>query len=110
MTQAGAMCGSTSTIRSPSAHYIQIEEDLDRFTGSTKLGEDYVASGTLMLKLLPGLDLHLPFVFGHLQQPFGSSLTGTIGPFAAVDGAAVNVATEDRYYRGLGGVSPYPWL
>jgi hypothetical protein len=50
------------------AHSIQLQEDLDRFAGSTKLGEDYVASGTLVLKPLRGLDLHLPMVFGHLQQ------------------------------------------
>jgi hypothetical protein len=40
-------------------------------------------------------------VFTQSGQPFGSSLTGAIGPFAAVDGATVNVATEDRYYVGF---------
>jgi hypothetical protein len=82
-------------------HYIQLEEDLDRFPGSAKLGEDYITGGTLMLKPLPGLDLHLLGVFGHLQQPFGPSLTGTIGPFKNIQGATVNVTTEDRYYVGF---------
>jgi hypothetical protein len=82
-------------------HYIQLEEDLDRFAGSPKLGEDYLAGATVMLKPLPGLDLHFPLVFGHLQQPFGPFLTGTIGPFAGVQGATLNVATEDRYYVGF---------
>ena len=52
-------------------HYIQLEEDLDRFQNSTKLGEDYIAGATLMLRPIPGLDLHLLGVFGHLQAPFG---------------------------------------
>jgi len=83
------------------AHYIQLEEDLDRFTGSAKIGEDYLTGGTLMLKPIPGLDLHLLGILGHLQQPFGPSLTGSIGPFVAVQGATTNVRTEDRYYVGF---------
>jgi len=83
------------------AHYIQLEEDLDRFPGSTKLGEDYLTGGTLMLKPLPGLDLHLIGLYGHLQQPFGPSLTGSIGPFIADQGATINVTTESRYYLGF---------
>jgi hypothetical protein len=83
------------------AHYIQLEEDLDRFNGSVKIGEDYLTGGTLMLKPLPGLDLHLLGLFGHLQAPFGPSLTGSIGPFMAVQGATTNVRTEDRYYVGF---------
>ena len=35
-------------------HYIQLEEDLNRFQGSTKLGEDYIAGATLMLRLSRG--------------------------------------------------------
>src|SRR5918992_188625 len=31
-------------------YYVQLEEDLDRFTGSTKIGEDYLTGGTLMLR------------------------------------------------------------
>ncbi|MGH8065990.1 MAG: hypothetical protein ACRERE_12325 [Candidatus Entotheonellia bacterium] len=83
------------------ALYIQLEEDLDRFTGSAKVGEDYIAGGTLMLKPLPGLDLHLLGLFGHLQQPFGPSLTGTIGPFIGLQGGTTNIATEARYYLGF---------
>jgi hypothetical protein len=83
------------------AHYIQLEEDLDRFTGSTKLGEDYIAGVTLMVKPLSGLDLHLLGIYGHLQQPFGPSLTGTIGPFMNIQGATTNVTTESRYYLGF---------
>jgi hypothetical protein len=82
-------------------HYIQLEEDLDRFAGSPKLGEDYLAGGTLMLKPIRGLDLHLLGVFGHLQQPFGPFLTGTIGPFMNLRDGTLNVATEDRYYVGF---------
>jgi hypothetical protein len=55
-------------------HYIQLEEDLDRFRGSPKVGEDYIAAMTLMLKPIPGLDLHLLGVYGHLQAPFGPNL------------------------------------
>ena len=40
-------------------HYIQLEEDLDRFQNGAKLGEDYIAGATLMLRPIPGLDLHL---------------------------------------------------
>jgi hypothetical protein len=82
-------------------HYIQLEEDLDRFRGSTKLGEDYIAGMTLMLSPLPGLDVHLLGVYGHLQAPFGASLFIGIGPFNEVIGDTTNVTTEDRYYIGF---------
>ena len=82
-------------------HYIQLEEDVDRFQGSTKLGEDYIAAATLMLRPLPGLDLHLLGVFGHLQAPFGLSLLTGAGPFNGIIGDATNVTTEDRYYVGF---------
>jgi uncharacterized Zn finger protein len=35
-------------------HYIQLKEDIDRFQGSTKLGEDYIAGATLMLRPIRG--------------------------------------------------------
>ena len=82
-------------------HYIQLEEDLDRFQGSAKLGEDYIAGATLMLRPLPGLDLHLLGVFGHLQAPFGPNLLNGAGPFNWITGDATNVTTEDRYYVGF---------
>jgi hypothetical protein len=82
-------------------HYIQLEEDLDRFQGSPKLGEDYIAGATLMLKPMPGLDLHLLGVFGHLQAPFGPTLLIGAGPFNGIIGDATNVTTEDRYYVGF---------
>ena len=52
-------------------YYAQLEEDLDRFHGSTKIGEDYLTGGTLMLKPLSGLDLHFIGVYAHGQAPFG---------------------------------------
>jgi hypothetical protein len=82
-------------------HYIQLEEDVDRFRSSTKLGEDYIAGATLMLRPLPGLDLHLLGVFGHLQAPFGPILLIGAGPFNGIIGDATNVTTEDRYYIGF---------
>jgi hypothetical protein len=82
-------------------HYIQLEEDLDRFRGSTKLGEDYIAGITLMLKPLPALDLHLLGVYGHLQTPFGPTLLIGTGSFNGIIGDATNVTIEDRYYIGF---------
>jgi hypothetical protein len=82
-------------------HYIQLEEDVDRFRGSAKLGEDYIVGGTLMLRPISGLDLHLLGVFGHLQAPFGPNLLIGTGPFNEIFGDATNVTTEDRYYIGF---------
>ena len=82
-------------------HYIQLEEDVDRFQGSTKLGEDYITGATLMLRPIPGLDLHLLGVFGHLQAPFGPTLLIGAGPFNGIIGDATNVTTENRYYLGF---------
>jgi hypothetical protein len=82
-------------------HYIQLEEDVDRFAGSTKLGEDYIAGATLMLRPISGLDLHLLGVFGHLQAPYGPTLLIGTGPFNGITGDATNVTTEDRYYIGF---------
>jgi hypothetical protein len=81
-------------------YYVQLEEDLDRFTGSAKIGEDYIAGTTILLKPIPGLDFHIPFAFYHGQAPFGPALTGGGGPFNDVLGTT-NVATEDRYYIGF---------
>ena len=82
-------------------HYIQLEEDLDRFAGSAKLGEDYIVGATLMLRPLPGLDLHLLGIYGHLQAPFGPTLVIGAGPFNGIVGDDTNVRTEDRYYIGF---------
>ncbi|MGH8070326.1 MAG: hypothetical protein ACRERE_34835 [Candidatus Entotheonellia bacterium] len=79
--------------------YQQLEEDLDRFPGSAKLGEDYVAAATLMLKPIEGLDFHLLGIYTHIQNPI--SLTGTGDPFAAIAQDARNVTTESRYYLGF---------
>jgi hypothetical protein len=82
-------------------HYVQLEEDLDRFAGSAKIGEDYITGGTLMLKPVPGLDFHLLGIYGHSQAPFGPVLLGGGGPFNAVAGDSINVTTESRYYAGF---------
>jgi hypothetical protein len=81
--------------------YVQLEEDLDRFPGSTKIGEDYIAGATLMLKPLPGLDFHILGVYYHGQAPFGPALTGGGGPFNAIRADSTNVRTESRYYVGF---------
>ena len=83
------------------AFYSQLEEDLDRFTGSAKIGEDYITGGTLMLKPIAGLDLHLLGVYNHGQAPFGGSLTGGGGPFNGIQSDSLNVRTESRYYLGF---------
>jgi hypothetical protein len=89
-------------------HYVQLEEDLDVNQYNTQVnstifrrGEDYLTGGTLMLKPIPGLDLHLIGLYGHLQQPFGADLTGGGGPFNTVLGGPTNVTTESRYYLGF---------
>jgi hypothetical protein len=79
--------------------YQQFEEDLDRFTGSPQIGEDYVVGSTLMLKPIPNLDFHLIGLFGHFAAPFSS--TGTGSPFVGIAQDARNVDTEDRYYLGV---------
>jgi hypothetical protein len=81
--------------------YVQLEEDLDRYVGSTKIGEDYIAGGRVMLRPVSGLDLHLIGVYEHGQTPFGPALTGTNGPFDGIAGDTVNVRTESRYYLGF---------
>src|SRR6266511_4972404 len=92
-------------------HYIQLEEDLDVNSSNTlvnstitRRGEDYLAGGTLMLKPIPGLDLHLIGLYGHLHQPFGATdLGGTGGSSAwtALPSGTTNIATESRYYVGF---------
>ncbi len=83
-------------------YYVQLEEDLDRFVGSTKIGEDYLTGATLMLKPLPGLDLHLIGLYGHLHNPFGPQLLSTTGgQWPAITSDTVNVTTESRYYLGF---------
>jgi hypothetical protein len=82
-------------------YYVQLEEDVDRYPGSPKVGEDYLTGSTLMLKPLSGLDLHLLGVYFHGQAPFGPSLTGSGGPFDNVASDSLNVTTESRYYLGF---------
>jgi hypothetical protein len=82
-------------------YYAQLEEDLDRFAGSTKIGEDYITGATLMLKPLSGLDFHVLGIYNHGQAPFGGSLTGGGGPFNGIQSDALNVETESRYYLGF---------
>jgi hypothetical protein len=82
-------------------YYVQLEEDLDRFAGSTKIGEDYITGGTLMLKPVPGLDFHILGVYNHGHAPFGGALTGGGGPFMGIQSDTLNVETESRYYLGF---------
>jgi hypothetical protein len=82
-------------------YYVQLEEDLDRFAGSAKIGEDYITGGTVMLKPLPGLDFHVLGIYEHGQAPFGSALTGGGGPFNNIANDILNVRTESRYYLGF---------
>ncbi len=81
--------------------YAQLEEDLDRFVGSDKIGEDYITGAALRLRPIDGLDLHLLGVYGHLQAPFDDNLTGGGGPFNGIARDFANVTTESRYYLGL---------
>jgi hypothetical protein len=85
--------------------YIQIDEDTYRFRGSAKVGEDYITFGRLELKPLPGLDLHLLSVFGHLHRPFGNQAfagaSGTVSSFGGFRDDGNNTTTEDRYYLGF---------
>src|SRR4030095_338391 len=82
-------------------YYVQLEEDVDRYPGSPKIGEDYLTGATLMLKPISGLDLHLLGVYFQGQAPFGASLTGSGGPFDNVASDSLNVTTESRYYLGF---------
>jgi hypothetical protein len=82
-------------------YYVQLEEDLDRFAGSAKLGEDYITGATVMLRPISGLDFHLLGVFNHGQEPFGAALTGGGGPFNGVASDSLNVNIENRYYLGF---------
>ncbi len=82
-------------------YYVQLEEDLDRFRGSAKVGEDYITGGTLMLRPISGLDFHILGIYSHGQAPFGGSLTGGTGPFNNIASDSLNVRTESRYYLGF---------
>jgi hypothetical protein len=81
-------------------YYTQLEEDLDRFRSSAKVGEDYLTGATLLLKPFTGLDFHPLFVYFHGHAPF-NGLTGSGGPYNAVTEDALNVATDARYYLGF---------
>jgi hypothetical protein len=83
-------------------YYVQYEEDVETWPNMpTRLGEDYATGATLMLKPLDGLDLHLVGVYGHMQNPFDSGLTGNSGPFHSIQNDTLNVTTESRYYVGF---------
>jgi hypothetical protein len=82
-------------------YYVQLEEDLDRFTGSTKIGEDYITGATVMLRPISGLDFHVLGIYNHGQAPFGPALTGGGGPFNGIASDTLNVSTESRYYLGF---------
>jgi hypothetical protein len=82
-------------------YYVQLEEDVDRYPGSPKIGEDYVTGTTLMLKPINGLDFHLLGIYFHGQAPFGPALTGSGGPFDNVASDTLNVTNESRYYLGF---------
>ncbi|MGH8057272.1 MAG: hypothetical protein ACREOH_08565, partial [Candidatus Entotheonellia bacterium] len=85
-------------------YYIQIEEDSERSPLiATKIGEDYLTGATLMLKPLPGWDLHFPFLYQHLQAPFGTISGGLGTPFSgtATPREVFNITTEDRYWLGF---------
>jgi hypothetical protein len=84
-----------------SLYYVQYDEDVERFPGSPKLGEDYATGMTLMLKPLSGLDVHLPFIYGHGQNPFVAGIPGNSGPFHAIQNDTRNVTTESRFYLGF---------
>ena len=88
-------------------YYVQFEEDtaagVDRFPGmpvANQFGEDYATGMTLRLKPLEGMDLHIPFVYGHLQIP-SNSMTSQSGPAVNSPQYFTNVTTESRYYAGF---------
>jgi hypothetical protein len=94
-------------------YYAQFEEngaaDSDNFPGmpvSNQFGEDYATGMTLRLKPIDGLDLHIPFVYGHLQIP-STTMTSQSGPGLAIPNYFTNVTTESRYYVGFD--SRYRW-
>jgi hypothetical protein len=84
--------------------YTQFGEDSaadnDRFPGSDKTGESFATGMVLRLKPIEGLDLHLPFVYGHTESPF-TGMTSQSGPFKNVVSATQNLASESRYYLGF---------
>ena len=95
--------------RSGGAHlyYVQFEENgapgVDTFPGmpvANQFGEDYATGMTLRLKPLEGWDLHIPFVYGHLQIP-SNSMTSQSGPAVNSPQYFTNVTTESRYYAGI---------
>jgi hypothetical protein len=88
-------------------YYTQFEEDtaagIDRFPGNpvaNQFGEDYATGMTLRLKPIEGLDLHIPFVYGHLQLP-SDTMTSQSGPGILSPQYFTNVTTESRYYVGF---------
>jgi len=85
-------------------YYVQFEENsgaaMDSFPGSEKIGEDYATGMTLRLKPFDGLDVHLPFVYGHTHLP-SDTMTSQSGPFKNMPQDTTNVTTESRYYLGF---------
>jgi hypothetical protein len=85
-------------------YYTQLAEDsfpdMDRFPGSAKVGEIFATGGTLRLKPIEGLDLHLPLVYGYTESPF-TNMTNNSSPFFNNVGHTTNIANESRYYLGF---------
>jgi hypothetical protein len=94
-------------------YYVQFEEDttagVDRFPNmpvANQFGEDYATGMTLRLKPIDGLDLHIPFVYGHLQLP-SDTMTSQSSPAFNSPQYFTNVTTESRFYVGFD--SRYRW-
>ena len=88
-------------------YYVQFEENTGAsdtsFPGmpiANQFGEDYATGMTLRLKPIDGLDLHIPFVYGHLQLP-SNSMTSQSGPGILSPQYFTNVTTESRFYVGF---------
>src|SRR5919109_127595 len=62
--------------------------------------EENATGMTLRLKPITGLDLHIPFVYGHLQIP-STTMTSQSGPGIESPLYFTNVTTESRYYVGF---------
>jgi hypothetical protein len=89
-------------------HYVQLQENLDlnqfnTLVNSQKHGESYLTGGTLMLKPIPGLDLHLLGIYSRLQEPFFMDINapGGAGAWTGIQNGTTNVSSESRYYLGF---------
>ncbi len=82
-------------------YYIQLEENVESYPGSVKIGEDYLTGTELLLKPVPGWDLGLIYTYQSLQAPWGNSFTVLNGPFSTRTGDTTNVIGESRHYMGF---------